>query len=68
MPYPRRLVMWDIDRTLVSAHGAASQLFIDTVTAMVGAPSTRRAVFGGRTDLDIASVLFASHGIAAPEF
>jgi len=68
MPYRRRLVMWDIDRTLVSAHGAASQLFIDTVTAMVGAPSTLRPVFGGRTDLDIATELFASHGVEAPDF
>lgn len=68
MPYRRRLVMWDIDRTLVNAHGAASQLFVDTVTAMVGAASTRRPVFGGRTDLDIATELFASHGVDAPDF
>jgi phosphoglycolate phosphatase-like HAD superfamily hydrolase len=60
--------MWDIDRTLVSAHGAASQLFVDTVTAMVGAPATRLPTFAGRTDLDIAAELFAGHGVAAPDF
>lgn len=68
MPYRRRLVMWDIDRTLVSAHGAAAQLFIDTVTEMVGAPPARLPTFGGRTDLDIATELFAAHGVEAPDF
>jgi phosphoglycolate phosphatase len=67
MPYRPRLVMWDIDRTLVRARGVG-QVFVDTVTAMVGAPpAAGLPTFAGRTDLDVATELFASHGVEVPD-
>src|SRR5215475_8094760 len=68
MPYRRQLVMWDIDRTLVRSRGVAGRLFVDTVAAMAGAPPSPLPTFGGRTDLDIATELFALHGVEAPDF
>jgi len=60
--------MWDIDRTLVSSRGVCGQVFIDTVAAMADAPRALRPNFSGRTDLDIATELFAAHGVEAPDF
>jgi phosphoglycolate phosphatase len=64
-----RLVMWDIDRTLIRANGVAAEAFLETVAAMTGAPATTAAVaWGGRTDLDTAAELFAAHGVAEPDY
>jgi phosphoglycolate phosphatase-like HAD superfamily hydrolase len=59
--------MWDIDRTLVRSRGVG-QVFVDTVAAMVGAaPAAGLPTFAGRTDLDVATELFAAHGVEAPD-
>ena len=64
-----RLVMWDIDRTLIRANGVAAEAFLETVAAMTGAPATTATVaWGGRTDLDTATELFAAHGVAEPDY
>jgi phosphoglycolate phosphatase len=62
-----RLVMWDVDQTLLSPHGVTAEAFLDTLSAMIGRLATRRPTFAGRTDLDMAAELFAAHGIDAPD-
>ena len=63
-----RLVMWDIDMTLMRANGVAAEAFLETLSAVVGRPATNVVTWGGRTDLDTATELFAAHGVAAPDF
>src|SRR5262249_38309934 len=64
----RRLVMWDIDMTLMRANGVAAEAFLETLSAMTGRPASDVVTWGGRTDLDTATELFAAHGVAAPDF
>jgi phosphoglycolate phosphatase-like HAD superfamily hydrolase len=59
----RRLVMWDIDRTLLIGGGVAAQAWKTAFTAVTGRPWQAFPVFGGRTDLDICAEVFAVHGV-----
>jgi phosphoglycolate phosphatase len=68
VPHGTRLVMWDIDMTLMRANGVAAEAFLETLSAMTGQPATSLVTWGGRTDLDTATELFALHGVAAPDF
>ncbi|MEJ3746601.1 haloacid dehalogenase-like hydrolase [Actinomycetes bacterium KLBMP 9797] len=60
----RRLVMWDIDRTLLYAGGVAQLAYEAAFTAVTGLTWKQMAVAAGRTDRDIAVETFALHGIA----
>jgi phosphoglycolate phosphatase-like HAD superfamily hydrolase len=62
-----RLVMWDIDQTLLRSHGVTAGAFVDTVSAMIGRPAAYPLTFAGRTDLDTALEMFAAHGVDTPD-
>jgi phosphoglycolate phosphatase len=62
-----RLVMWDIDQTLIRPHGVTATAFVDAVGAMVGRPVAMPVIWAGRTDLDTALELFALQGVDAPD-
>ncbi|WP_239159440.1 haloacid dehalogenase-like hydrolase [Winogradskya humida] len=59
----RRLVMWDIDRTLLHGGGVAGRAWMTAFTAVTGVDWKITPDFGGRTDLDICTEVFASHGV-----
>ncbi|GAB1690106.1 HAD family hydrolase [Krasilnikovia sp. M28-CT-15] len=59
-----RLVMWDIDRTLLIAGKATHQAYATAFTAVTGVAWRAMAVTAGRTDRDISAEIFAAHGIA----
>ncbi|MFC0532604.1 HAD family hydrolase [Phytohabitans kaempferiae] len=58
-----RLVMWDIDYTLLSAGSVARLAYAPAFTAVTGVTWRQMAQPGGRTDRDIAVETFAMHGI-----
>ncbi|MEH1128073.1 HAD family hydrolase [Micromonospora sp. CPCC 206061] len=60
----RRLVMWDIDHTLMDAGRAGPLACAAAFTAVTGLPHRETALMAGRTDRDIAMQTFTLHGIA----
>jgi phosphoglycolate phosphatase-like HAD superfamily hydrolase len=67
----RRLVLWDVDGTLVLYGGIGRQAFADAFLALAGRPATDldRLMIStaGRTDPDIALEFLARHGVADGE-
>jgi phosphoglycolate phosphatase len=67
----RRLVLWDVDGTLVLYGGIGRQAFADAFLALAGRPATDldRLMIStaGRTDPDIALEFLARHGITDGE-
>ncbi|WP_306211891.1 transposase [Actinoplanes sp. RD1] len=59
----RLLVMWDIDHTLLSGGGVAGRAWKTAFTAVTGREWQVTPSFAGRTDLDICTEVFASHGV-----
>ncbi len=59
----RRLVMWDIDYTLLRGGGVAARAWRAAFTEVTGVPWRETPIFGGRTDLDICDGVFAAHGV-----
>jgi phosphoglycolate phosphatase-like HAD superfamily hydrolase len=49
-----RLVLWDVDGTLVDSAKLGRDAFLEAFQAVVGAPAERLVPFAGRTDLEIA--------------
>jgi phosphoglycolate phosphatase len=64
-----RLVLFDIDGTLVHTGGAGKNAFARTFAVAFDAhDGVRKVNFGGRTDVSLARELFGIHGItASPE-
>lgn len=61
-----RLVLFDVDGTLIHTGGAGKNAFARTFAAAFNAhDGVRKVNFGGRTDVSLARELFAIHGIAA---
>ncbi len=61
-----RLVLFDVDGTLVHTGGAGKDAFARTFAAVFDArDGVRKINFGGRTDVSLARELFSIHGIAA---
>jgi len=60
-----RLVMWDIDGTLVTGAGRADRLaWAQAFTAVAGKPfAPVPGIEAGRTALDVAAATFAHHGV-----
>ena len=58
-----RLVMWDIDYTLLHGGGVASRAWKAAFTELTGVAWRRTPNFGGRTDLDICAETFSTHGV-----
>jgi phosphoglycolate phosphatase-like HAD superfamily hydrolase len=58
-----RLVLWDIDGTLVDSAKLGRDAFFDAFERVVGHPPTAEVPFAGRTDLEIAYDMFESEGV-----
>ena len=58
-----RLVLWDIDGTLVDSAGLGRDAFLDAFERVTGAEPHRLVPFAGRTDLEIALDLLETAGI-----
>lgn len=61
-----RLVLWDVDHTLIENAGVSKEIYADAYAQLTGRPPTHAAVTEGRTDPDIMADLLRSHG--APQF
>ncbi|HEU4346629.1 MAG TPA: HAD hydrolase-like protein [Actinoplanes sp.] len=59
----RRLVMWDIDYTLLRGGGVAARAWEAAFVALTGVAWRRAPDFGGRTDLEIFAEVSATHGV-----
>jgi phosphoglycolate phosphatase len=60
----RRLLMWDVDRTLLVGGGVGVEAYAAAFTAVTGQAWAGTLMAAGRTDLSITPELFAQHGIA----
>jgi phosphoglycolate phosphatase len=58
-----RLVMWDIDNTLLRGGEVAATAWKTAFTEVTGVAWAVAPSFGGRTDLDVCAEVFASHGM-----
>lgn len=60
-----RLVLWDIDGTLIRTGGAGTRAFERTFNTVFGIPrATETLNFSGRTDTSLVRECFGLHGIA----
>ena len=64
---PSRLVLWDVDGTLLRAGEVASAAFTRAVEAIVGRPLRHRVRMSGKTDPQIVGELLAEAGVPDPE-
>jgi phosphoglycolate phosphatase-like HAD superfamily hydrolase len=62
-----RLVLWDVDGTLVDSAGLGGEAFLDAFERVTGTPVTQLVPFAGRTDLEIALDLLGNAGIEHSE-
>jgi phosphoglycolate phosphatase-like HAD superfamily hydrolase len=62
-----RLVLWDIDGTLVDSDGLGGEAFYDAFERVTGAEVKQLVPFAGRTDLEIALDLLETAGIEHSE-
>ncbi len=63
----RRLLMWDVDRTLLQVHSVTGVAYGAAFTATTGLDYRHPELdLAGRTDLHIAREAFAAHGIDDP--
>jgi phosphoglycolate phosphatase len=61
----RKLVLWDIDGTLVSAGEGGRALYAAAFERFAGVPLVVRTTMAGRTDPDILRDTLAAHGVPA---
>ncbi|MFC3891625.1 HAD family hydrolase [Lentzea rhizosphaerae] len=59
----RRLVLWDIDHTLLQSRGMGREMYERAVPAAFGRPFQQLADVSGRTELDIIAETVKLHGI-----
>jgi Predicted phosphatases len=62
----QRLVLWDVDHTLVENNGVSKQIYAAAFTALTGRPAVHPPPTEGRTDREITRLLFAAHGLPVP--
>lgn len=60
-----RLVLWDVDGTLVDSAKLGRDAFFEAFERVTGSPPTETVPFAGRTDLEIAHDLLETAGIDA---
>jgi phosphoglycolate phosphatase-like HAD superfamily hydrolase len=63
----RRLVLWDIDQTLVDAGGVSEDVYAGAFRAAIGRPLERLADLAGRTERAIIVETLRMHGIELSE-
>lgn len=67
-PRPDRLVLWDIDGTLVRPGRAAARAFVTAVTTVTGRDATGHGVvMSGKTDWQIATEILSFVGLSPAE-
>lgn len=62
-----RLVLWDIDRTLVDIGGISREIYAAAYAEVTGQPLVHMPRLAGRTDHDLILDSLAMHGVPAPE-
>jgi phosphoglycolate phosphatase-like HAD superfamily hydrolase len=62
-PAAVKLVLWDVDGTLVDSAGLGRDAFCEAFEAVTGSQPSVRVPFAGRTDLEIAFDMLHSAGI-----
>jgi phosphoglycolate phosphatase len=62
-----RLVLWDVDGTLVDSVKLGREAFLEAFEAVVGAPADGLVPFAGRTDLEIALDMLEVAGVQRAE-
>jgi phosphoglycolate phosphatase len=62
-----RLVLWDVDGTLVDSARIGRDAFFEAFEKVTGAPPSDMVPFAGRTDLEIAHDMLESSGVAAAD-
>jgi phosphoglycolate phosphatase-like HAD superfamily hydrolase len=60
----RRLILWDIDGTLVDSAKLGRDAFLDAFERVTGGPPAALVPFAGRTDLEIALDLLEQSGLS----
>ena len=63
-PVAHRLILWDVDRTLLVGGGVGVEAYAAAFTAVTGHPWRAQLVAAGRTDRTLTPELFAAHGLA----
>jgi phosphoglycolate phosphatase len=63
----RRLVLWDIDGTLVDSARLGREAFVEAFEVVTGRVPARPVSLAGRTDLEIAHDMLSSTGVAADD-
>jgi phosphoglycolate phosphatase len=63
----RRLVLWDVDGTLVDSAHIGRDAFLEAFESVVGHPPAQLVPFAGRTDLEIAHDMLAVSGVDVGE-
>ncbi|MQA10983.1 MAG: HAD hydrolase-like protein [Pseudonocardiaceae bacterium] len=64
---PKRLVLWDIDHTLIDSRGVGRSIYERIFPEVTGQPLGELAMFHGRTELDIMHDTLRLHGIEPSE-
>ncbi|WP_245992468.1 HAD family hydrolase [Prauserella muralis] len=64
---PARLVLWDIDLTLVDLRGLGGRWYTEALATVAGVELTAMPSFPGRTERAITTELLATHGIEPTE-
>ncbi|MCP2337949.1 HAD family hydrolase [Actinomadura rupiterrae] len=62
-PSPVRLVLWDVDHTLMETGGVGREVFADAFAQAVGQPMEQMAEVSGRTEPDIFRETAELHGV-----
>ena len=63
----RRLVLWDVDYTLVDSDGVGRELYGIAFQEMFGRPMPQPGSMSGRTDRAIAIEVLGLAGVAEPQ-
>jgi phosphoglycolate phosphatase len=63
----RRLLLWDIDGTLLRAGSVGAAVFDEAITAVVGRPPAERVRMSGKTDPKIVGEYLAQMGVTATD-
>lgn len=67
MTTPHRLVLWDIDQTLVDLSGVGAEWYRIALTAATGVELREPPHFAGRTELAITTDILTRHGVEVTE-
>ena len=62
-----RLVLWDVDGTLVDSARLGREAFLEAFERVVGREATELVPFAGRTDLEIAHDMLEAAGVAGAD-